>query len=168
MVGSVSNSERSYPVILSSSTTDESRVQFGYVSSFGVYQAYYSLRLFPNKSSSDISWIGSLQLFLQFSCGAISGPAFDKGHFHKLLAVGSALYIFCLFMLSLCKQYWQVMLAQAIGIGLGNGLLFLPAVTVITHHFAKKRSFVMGIVVTGSSVSSTFSFRTLISDLSGS
>lgn len=102
---------------------------FGYVSSFGVFQSYYAFHLFPNKSSSDISWLGSVQLFFQFALGAVSGPLMDAGYFHYVVGAGSALLVFCLFMLSLCKQYWQVFLAQAIGIGIANGLLFLPAVS---------------------------------------
>lgn len=31
-------------------------------------------------------------------------------------------------MVSLCKTYWQAILAQAIGMGLGMGLLMVPAV----------------------------------------
>lgn len=34
----------------------------GYVNAFGVYQDYYSLNQLGNKSASDISWIGSVQL----------------------------------------------------------------------------------------------------------
>ena len=145
---------------------------FGYVSSFGVYQSYYAFKLFPEKSSSDISWLGrqatclchfgpsltrgrSVQLFFQFALGAVSGQLFDRGYFRHLLAAGSALCVFSLFMLSLCTEYYQAFLAQAIGIGLANGLLFLPAVTVQSHWWMKRRALAMGVVVTGSSVSDT-------------
>lgn len=37
---------------------------------------------------------GSIQLWLQFSMGAVAGPLFDRGHFHFLLGGGSVLYIF--------------------------------------------------------------------------
>jgi hypothetical protein len=45
-----------------------------------------------------------------------------------MLITGSVIYVVSLFMVSLCKTYWQAILAQAIGMGLGEGLLFLPAV----------------------------------------
>ena len=47
---------------------------FGYANAFGVFQSYYQLTAYPNKSASDISWIGSLQLFLQV-CGTLSSTS---------------------------------------------------------------------------------------------
>jgi MFS family permease len=45
----------------------------------------------------------------------------------------------------------QVFLTQAIGMGIGQGMLFLPALTIIGHHFKRKRALATGIVVTGAS-----------------
>ncbi|KAG8764458.1 hypothetical protein FRC12_008096 [Ceratobasidium sp. 428] len=75
------------------------------------------------------------------------------GYFHWCIGVGSLVYVFCLFMLSLAhrNEYYQVFLPQAIGLGLSQGLLFLPSVGVISHHFRRKRSWAMGVVLTGSS-----------------
>ncbi|KAF8598020.1 MFS general substrate transporter [Ceratobasidium sp. AG-I] len=126
---------------------------FGYANAFGVYQDYYTRVYMTNKSSSDIAWIGSTQLCLQFVMGLISGKLFDEGYFHQMIAAGSILCAFCLFMLSLAKenQYYQVFLPQAIGLGISFGLLFLPSIGVISHHFAKRRALAMGIVTSGSS-----------------
>ncbi|CAE6412108.1 unnamed protein product [Rhizoctonia solani] len=126
---------------------------FGYVNAFGVYQDYYTRIYMTNKTSSEIAWIGSTQLCLQFLMGLVSGKLFDEGYFHTTVGVGSLLYAFCLFMLSLAKegQYYQVFLPQAIGLGIALGLLFLPSIGVISHHFARRRSLTMGIVVSGSS-----------------
>ncbi|CUA75712.1 putative transporter MCH4 [Saccharomyces cerevisiae S288c] [Rhizoctonia solani] len=126
---------------------------FGYVNAFGVYQDYYTRIYMTNKTSSEIAWIGSTQLCLQFLMGLVSGKLFDEGYFHTTVGFGSLLYVFCLFMLSLAKegQYYQVFLPQAIGLGIALGLLFLPSIGVISHHFARRRSLAMGIVVSGSS-----------------
>ncbi|KAB5592443.1 transport protein [Ceratobasidium theobromae] len=105
------------------------------------------------KSSSEIAWIGSTQLCLQFVMGLVSGKLFDEGYFHWSIGLGSLLYVFCLFMLSLAKenQYYQVFLPQAVGMSIALGLLFLPAIGVISHHFARRRALAMGIVTSGSS-----------------
>lgn len=66
---------------------------FGYANTFGVFQAYYQFHGYPSESSSTIAWIGSIQLFLQFSMGAVAGPMYDKGHFRLLVTVGSIIYI---------------------------------------------------------------------------
>lgn len=126
---------------------------FGYVNAFGVYEDYYTRVYMTNKTSSEIAWIGSTQLCLQFVMGLVSGKLFDEGYFHLTIGFGSLLYVFCLFMLSLAKenQYYQVFLPQAIGLGIALGLVFLPSIGVISHHFARRRALAMGIVTSGSS-----------------
>lgn len=41
----------------------------------------------------------------------------------------------------------QVFLAQAIGTGIGQGLLFLPSLIIIGHHFRRRRALATGIAV---------------------
>ncbi|GBE85712.1 Aspyridones efflux protein [Sparassis crispa] len=126
---------------------------FGYVSAFGVYQDFYALDFLPLYSSSDISWIGGLQLFLMYAPGILVGRAFDAGYFHHLEIVGSLLYVFCMFMLSLTSrnQYYQIILAQGVGMGIGLGLTFLPSLSIVSHHFRRRRALAVGIVVSGAS-----------------
>jgi MFS family permease len=50
----------------------------GFTSCFGVLQEYYSTHQLKDLSASQISWIGSLSSFIQFSGGAIGGPMFDR------------------------------------------------------------------------------------------
>jgi len=126
-------------------------VSFGYVNAFGVYQSYYSTTL-TGRSDSSISWIGSFQLFMQFAMSAVAGKLFDEGYCSHMLAGGSLVYVFSLFMLSLCTEYWQIFLAQGFVIGLGLSFIFLPATSVISHWFQKKRIFAVGIITAGSSV----------------
>jgi MFS family permease len=124
---------------------------FGYVNAFGVYQSYYSQHM--DKSDSAISWIGSFQLWLLFSLGIVTGKLFDEGYCRHLIAGGSLIYVFSLFMLSLTKnQYYQAFLAQGVGLGIGLGCMFLPATSVISHWFQHKRAYAVGIVIGGSSI----------------
>ncbi|KAH7103229.1 major facilitator superfamily domain-containing protein [Auriculariales sp. MPI-PUGE-AT-0066] len=123
---------------------------FGFVNAYGSLQVYYVRAL--EKSDSQVAWIGSFQLWLQFSAGLVVGKVFDEGYGKALVVGGSALYILCVYMTSLCKEYWQVFLAQGLGMGLGLGILFLPAISVIPQWFGRKRALATGIVVSGSSV----------------
>jgi len=59
-------------------------------------------------------------------------------------------------MTSLCMELWQTILAQAVGTGLGLGLVFLPALSVISEHFYHRRSLAMGIAQTGACVGGQF------------
>lgn len=127
---------------------------FGYMNSFGVYQDYYTRDFLSNKTPSDISWIGSFQLFIMYALGVVVGHAFDSGYFHHTMVFGSVFYVFSMFMVSLAKphHYYQVFLSQGVGMGIGQGILFLPSLTIVGHHFKRRRALASGIVVSGASV----------------
>ena len=54
-------------------------------------------------------------------------------------------------MTSLAKAYWETVLSQSIVMGIGIGLLFLPAMSVVSQYFLHRRALAIGIVTTGSS-----------------
>ncbi|KAI0686578.1 major facilitator superfamily domain-containing protein [Earliella scabrosa] len=126
---------------------------FGYLNAFGVYQDFYVRDFLSHDSPSNISWIGSLQLFLMYAPGVLVGHAFDAGYFHHVQIAGSILHVFSIFMLSLTQpgQYYQVFLAQGVGMGLAVGLLFLPSLSIVSHHFRARRALATGIAVSGAS-----------------
>lgn len=45
--------------------------------------------------------------------------------------------------------YYQVYLAQGLGLGIGAGILYIPALGVQAHHWKRHRGLAMGVVVTG-------------------
>ena len=55
-------------------------------------------------------------------------------------------------MTSICKEYYQFILAQGALGGLSSGFLFTPATSVISHYFMKKRGAALGLAVVGSSI----------------
>ncbi|KAG1801265.1 major facilitator superfamily domain-containing protein [Suillus variegatus] len=130
---------------------------FGYATSFGVYQDFYTQHYLTKETSSAISWIGSVNMFLLTSVGLVSGSLYDRGYFYHLMIVGSLLQSFSLFMLSLSKpdQYYQIFLAQGMGSGIAAGLLFVPSTAVTAHYFRRKRTLVLTFVATGSSLGAT-------------
>ncbi|KAL4924671.1 putative MFS monocarboxylate transporter [Aspergillus undulatus] len=120
----------------------------GFQACFGVFQTYYTETL--GRSASDISWVGSIQIFLLFFIGTFSGRATDAGYFKVTLTIGAVLELFCIFMTSLCTQYWQLFLAQGLGQGIGCGLMFCPTIALTPTYFTTKRSVAIGIVASGS------------------
>jgi len=121
---------------------------WGYINSFGVFQAYYTETL--GHPPSDISWVGSIQIFLLFFIGTFSGRATDAGFFKFTWTVGATLELVCIFMTSLCTKYWQLFLAQGLGMGIGCGLMFCPTMALLPTYFAKKRAIAFGIAACGS------------------
>ncbi|CAM1511032.1 Fc.00g085450.m01.CDS01 [Cosmosporella sp. VM-42] len=123
----------------------------GYTNVFGIFQAYYMFNQMPEQSADNIAWIGSIQAFLIFATGAVGGPLFDRfGAW--LIRPAALLYVFAIMMTSICKEYWQFMLAQGVLTGLANGLLMFPALAAVPQWFDKKRGAAMGMAVAGSSL----------------
>ncbi|KIL85208.1 hypothetical protein FAVG1_11637 [Fusarium avenaceum] len=120
----------------------------GMIISFGVFQTYYVSNL--HRSRSDISWVGSLAVFFLFFTGIISGRLTDAGYFRITTIIGAFLVVFGTFMTSLSQTYWQILLAQGLCTGLGNGLLLTPMMTLITTYFKRRLPLVMGIAACGS------------------
>ncbi|KAB8556635.1 hypothetical protein FH972_025671 [Carpinus fangiana] len=125
---------------------------WGIVNTFGIYQTFYESSDSPfHVDSSTISWIGALQACLLMLIGALTGPIYDAGHLRWLLLPGSFLVVFGHMMLSLATEYYQALLAQALCIGLGCGLLFVPSVAIISTYFTTKLALAIGIAASGSS-----------------
>ncbi|KAJ7902706.1 MFS general substrate transporter [Mycena olivaceomarginata] len=126
----------------------------GYFNAYGVYQDFYVREFMTNNSPAEIAWIGSCQIALQFLLGLPVGKAFDAGYFHHLMIGGSLIYCFSLWMLSLAKpnQYYIVFLTQGVGLGIGLGLTFLPALGVAAHYFSRRRGLAIGIMTLGASI----------------
>ncbi|KAK8075562.1 hypothetical protein PG997_010225 [Apiospora hydei] len=131
---------------------------WGLVNSFGVFQTHYERELFATASdhhhtqvsSSAISWIGSVQGALLMMGGVVSGPLFDMGHLRLLLVAGHGLVVIGMFMTSFCTQYYQLLLAQGICVGLGCGMLYLPAAAAVGQWFEKRRALAIGVQSVGS------------------
>jgi MFS family permease len=120
---------------------------WGYPATFGVYQLYYKDVL--QVPQAQISWIGSIQVFLAFMMCTVSGRLADAGYIRQTLIAGEFLVVFGTFMTSLATQYWEIFLAQGICTGLGLGIMFMPAISVISSYFKEKRSLALALAATG-------------------
>lgn len=125
---------------------------WGYVNSYGVFQTYYTNTLHIPLSA--ISWIGSIQIFLLFFVSTLSGRLADAGYYRTILVIGSLLEVLGIFMTSLATRYWQLFLANGICIGLGGGLLFCPAYSLLSQYFKKRRALAFGVAACGSATGS--------------
>ena len=105
-------------------------VTWGYLNSFGSFQTYYEETM--TEPSSTISWIGSLQIWLTMVGGIFSGRLLDAGFFVPTLFVGAVLQVLGMFLMSICKTYWQLMLTQGLLTGIGGGIFFTPSLALVT------------------------------------
>ena len=124
---------------------------FGFANAFGIFQAYYETHQLSDKSASQISWIGSTQVFSLFAVGVFGGPLFDR--FGAVIMWPAAVaFLFSVFMTSLCTQYYQFVLAQGILGGVCMGMTMSPAMAAVSQYFHQKRGAALGLAVAGSSI----------------
>ncbi|KAE8378992.1 major facilitator superfamily domain-containing protein [Aspergillus bertholletiae] len=123
---------------------------WGVLNTFGSYQTYYETQKLFASSSSNISWIGSVQSSLLLVLGLITGPLYDAGYFYPLLFSGSFMIVLGQMMLSLSKEYYQVLLSQGFCIGIGAGLILIPGIAILSTYFSTNLALANGVAATGS------------------
>ncbi|EKD14231.1 hypothetical protein MBM_07461 [Drepanopeziza brunnea f. sp. 'multigermtubi' MB_m1] len=106
---------------------------FGWINCIGVFQEYYQESLLLGYSSSTISWIPSLQIFMMFLGGPVFGKLFDNYSPRWLLLGGTFFYIFGLMMTSLSTKHYQFILAQGICSALGASDVFYAAISSVGY-----------------------------------
>lgn len=121
---------------------------WGTINSFGIFQTFY--RDFLSRSASEISWIGSMQVFFLFVVGVFTGRLTDAGYFRAVFASGSTLVVLGSLAASFSTQYWQLFLSQGLCMGLGMGGLFCPVMTVLSTYFSRRRNLAIGVAISGS------------------
>ncbi|KAK0635385.1 major facilitator superfamily domain-containing protein [Bombardia bombarda] len=128
-------------------------LSWGYPSAFGVYQLHYRDTL--HLPEAQVSWIGSIQVFMTFSACIFSGRLADAGFIKSTIACGACLTVFGTMMTSIAgATYWQIFLAQGVCTGLGLGVMFMPPLAVINSYFRAKRSTALAVAATGTGIGS--------------
>lgn len=122
------------------------------MNTFGVFQTFYETGNLFTELSSAISWIGSIQASLLLLVGIVVGPIYDQGYMRSLLIVGTFGVVFGHMMLSICHQYWQVILAQGVCVGFGSSCLFVPCVSILPTYFGNRLGLAVGVAAAGSSL----------------
>lgn len=76
----------------------------------------------------------------------------DKGRFQHCFTGGSILLVASVLATSWCKAYWQFVLAQGVGTGVGMGLIFGAGAQVIFTYFTTHLGIATGIASAGGAV----------------
>jgi OFA family oxalate/formate antiporter-like MFS transporter len=102
-----------------------------------------------NASRGAVSLVFSIAGCLYFTLGVISGPLADRWGAKRVAAVGMVLVGAGLMLASRAHTLFQVYAAYSLGIGLGVGCSYVPALGVVQRWFIKRRGFASGIAVSG-------------------
>ncbi|MEN5160589.1 MCT family MFS transporter [Achromobacter spanius] len=100
-------------------------------------------------SRGSVSLVFSLAGFLYFGLGVVSGPLADRWGARRLAMLGMALVGAGLALASVARTIYEVYAAYGLGVGLGIGCAYVPAVGVVQRWFLKRRGFASGIAVSG-------------------
>jgi MFS family permease len=129
---------------------------FGWLNSVGVFQAYYQNHFLQSYSSSTISWISSVQVFIIFGGGIIFGKLFDDNGPRWLLISGTFLQVLGLLMTAQSTKFYQFFLAQAVCSSIGASCIYYASAGAISTWFLKKRATAFGIAAMGASIGGVF------------
>jgi MFS family permease len=122
-------------------------VGFGCVYSFSAF--IDSLQRDFGASRGSVSLVFSLAGFLYFTVGTVSGPLADRFSSRRLALTGMILIGIGLVLAGMAQNLVQVYAAYGLGVGLGVGCSYVPAMGAVQRWFVKHRGFASGLASSG-------------------
>jgi MFS family permease len=100
-------------------------------------------------SRGSVSLVFSLAGFLYFGLGIVSGPLADRVGSRRLAVGGMILTGLGLAAASAAQSLLEVYAAYGLGVGLGVGCAYVPAIGAVQRWFVRRRGFASGLAVSG-------------------
>jgi MFS family permease len=100
-------------------------------------------------SRGSVSLVFSLAGFLYFGLGIVSGPLADRFGSRRLAFTGMILIGLGLVAASAARSLGEVYAGYGLGVGLGVGCAYVPAVGAVQRWFVRRRGFASGLAVSG-------------------
>jgi MFS family permease len=122
-------------------------IGFGNAYSFGAFLP--SLQHDFAASRGSVSLVFALAGFLYFGLGAISGPLADRWGSRRFAVIGMILIAIGLALASVARSLIEVYAAYSLGVGVGIGCAYVPAVAAVQRWFVRRRGFASGLAVSG-------------------
>jgi MFS transporter, OFA family, oxalate/formate antiporter len=122
-------------------------IGFGAAYSFGAFIP--SLQHDFAASRGSVSLVFAIAGFLYFGLGVISGPLADRWGCRRFAVIGMVLIAIGLGLASVAGSLIEVYAAYSLGVGLGIGAAYVPAVAAVQRWFVRRRGFASGLAVSG-------------------
>lgn len=123
-------------------------VQYGY----GVYLARYLDHEFKGASRTTLALVGSTGISLIATLGIVTGWLSDRFGYRNMAVLGSCIFATGYVLASFATEVWHLVLSQGVVVGIGSSLAFVPAVSIVSQWFDRRRGFATGICVAGSGI----------------
>jgi MFS family permease len=118
-------------------------VAYSFASFFASFQSeFHALR-------ADVSLVFSISGFLWFALGAITGSAADRIGPRPIAVTGMLLLAGGLFAASRAESLMQVYATYSLGVGLGVGFVYVPAIGAVQPWFRKRLGLAAGLASAG-------------------
>jgi MFS family permease len=120
-------------------------------------------------SRGSVSPVFSLAGFLYFGLGIVSGPLADRFGSRRLAVTGMLLTGAGLAAASVARNLFEVYAAYGLGVGIGVGCAYVPAIGAVQRWFVRQRGFASGLAVSGIGVGTLLMppLATLLIDMLG-
>src|SRR3984957_8311759 len=122
-------------------------VGFGCADTFSAFVAPLQLEFGASRGS--VSLVFSLAGFLYFGLGIVSGPLAGRFAARRLAVAGMLLTGLGLAAASAARSLAEVYAAYGLGVGLGVGCAYVPAIGAVQRWFVRRRGFASGLAVSG-------------------
>lgn len=122
-------------------------IGFGVAYTFSTF--FDSLKQEFDASRADISLVFAITGFIYFGLGAVSGPLADRLGPRRVISAGVVCIAVGLLLGSAAQSLWQVYVTYSLGVGVGVGFAYVPAVGAVQRWFVRRRGSATGIAVTG-------------------
>lgn len=100
-------------------------------------------------SRGSVSLVFALAGFLYFALGIVSGPLADRWGARRVVMFGMVLVGLGLVLASFARTIGEVYAAYSLGVGVGVGASYVPAVGAVQRWFVRRRGFASGLGVSG-------------------
>ncbi len=120
---------------------------FGTIYSFGAF--FLALAQEFDTGRAAVSAIFSYAVFMVFATGAGSGMIADRTGPKWVMAVGVIAVVGGLLGAAAATHLWQVTTCFTLGVGVGVGFVYVPAVSAVQRWFERRRGLASGLAVTG-------------------
>ncbi|KAF2874393.1 major facilitator superfamily domain-containing protein [Massariosphaeria phaeospora] len=122
---------------------------YGIPLSFGPYLEYYYNTMYPHTPLWQLSLIPAVQVFLLFSMGPVGRWLYDHRVYRTSIFFATLLGSACLAVAgSNCRQFWQALIAQGVGLGVSLGILLAIGRLSLSSHY--KNNFPLASMISAS------------------
>lgn len=118
-------------------------VAYTFAAFFQAYQQEFQA------SRADVSLIFAISGFIYFALGALTGPLAERIGTRQVVLAGVIIMGAGLLLASRATSLWQIYLTYSLSVGLGVGLIYVPAVGTVQRWFIRQRGLASGIATAG-------------------